>query len=183
MGHMDELDSAIIQQLQLNARQSNRELARQIGVAPSTSLERVRSLEDRGVITGYRAELNLAALNRGYQAFIAAQVRPLSRTVITSFQKSVAELPEVVSVFVVAGGDDFLIHVAVQNNEALHAFLMDRLSQRREVVGFRTIVIFQHTPSRPLSALPKTTPPPPAAPARGRRMQHARDIGPTHADG
>ncbi|MFD7137161.1 Lrp/AsnC family transcriptional regulator [Streptomyces sp. NPDC059894] len=174
---MDELDSAIIRHLQLNARQSNRELARQIGVAPSTSLERVRSLEERGVITGYRAELNLAALNRHYQAFVAAQVRPLSRTVITSFQEAVAKLPEVVGVFVVAGGDDFLIHIAVQNNEALHAFLMDRLSQRREVVGFRTIVIFQHAPTPLLSALPEVNAASAAAPSPVRGAGRAKGAG------
>ncbi|MFE9439897.1 Lrp/AsnC family transcriptional regulator [Streptomyces sp. NPDC006602] len=172
---MDKLDSAIIRHLQLNARQSNRELARQLGVAPSTSLERVRALEERGVINGYRAELNLSALNRDYQAFVAAQVRPLSRSVITSFQESVAEHPEVVGVFVVAGGDDFLIHVAVQNNEALHAFLMDRLSQRREIVGFRTIVIFQHTPPPVLTALPDTNRQPQAAQAPSRRAQRDED--------
>ncbi|QYX79588.1 Lrp/AsnC family transcriptional regulator [Streptomyces akebiae] len=180
---MDELDSAIIRHLQLNARQSNRELARQIGVAPSTSLERVRSLEERGVITGYHAELDLAALNRHYQAFIAAQVRPLSRTVITAFQEAVSKLPEVVGVFVVAGGDDFLIHVAVQNNEALHAFLMDRLSQRREVVGFRTIVIFQHAPTALLSALPEANAQRPAAPSSGRGPLRARSAGRAPTDG
>ncbi|KOV67882.1 Lrp/AsnC family transcriptional regulator [Streptomyces sp. MMG1121] len=171
---MDELDSAIIRHLQLNARQSNRELARQIGVAPSTSLERVRSLEERGVITGYHAQLSLAALNRNYQAFVAAQVRPLSRTVITSFQEAVSQLPEVLGVFVVAGGDDFLIHVAVQSNEALHAFLMDRLSQRREVVGFRTIVIFQHAPTPLLSPLPEVNVPHSEGPAPRRGPKRPR---------
>ncbi|MGH3601480.1 MAG: Lrp/AsnC family transcriptional regulator, partial [Pseudonocardiaceae bacterium] len=61
---MDELDSAIIGHLQSDARQTNRELARRLGVAPSTALERVRLLRRRGVIRGYRAEIRLAALNR-----------------------------------------------------------------------------------------------------------------------
>ncbi|MFD7555112.1 MULTISPECIES: Lrp/AsnC family transcriptional regulator [unclassified Streptomyces] len=171
---MDELDAAIIRNLQLNARQSNRELARRVGVAPSTSLERVRILEEQGVITGYRAELDLAALNRDYQAFVAAQVRPLNRAVITAFEESVGKLPEVLGVFVVAGSDDFLIHVAVQNNEALHAFLMDRLSQRREIVGFRTIVIFRHSSPPLISALPDTEPKRTGGGVRGRRGRRAR---------
>ncbi|MGW2475132.1 Lrp/AsnC family transcriptional regulator [Streptomyces sp. NPDC001665] len=171
---MDELDAAILRNLQLDARQSNRELARRVGVAPSTSLERVRSLEERGVITGYHAELNLAALNRDYQAFVAAQVRPLNRAVIETFEKSVGELPEVLGVFVVAGSDDFLIHVAVQNNEALHTFLMDRLSQRREIVGFRTIVIFRHSSRSLVSALPEPNAEPSGAGTRSRRARQAR---------
>lgn len=142
---MDEIDAAILRQLQLDARQSSRELARRVGVAPSTALERVRSLERRGVIKGYRAVVDLAALNRGVQAFVTAQVTPLSREVITSFQESISALPEVLQVFVVAGTNDFMVHVAVQSIERLHAFLMDRLSQRQGVVGFQTVVIFQHT--------------------------------------
>lgn len=141
---MDELDSAIIQHLQADARQTNRDLARTLGIAPSTCLERVRALRERGVITGYHAEISLPALNRGVQALLHVQVRPLSRSVIDSFKTYAMSLPEVLSVFVVAGGDDFLVHVAVPSVDALHAFLMDKFSGRREIVGFRSSVIYQH---------------------------------------
>lgn len=151
---MDELDSAIIRHLQLDARQTNRELARRLGVAPSTCLERVRSLRSRGVIEGYHAEISLGSLNRKVQALVSARVRPLSRQVIDGFQGALAELPEVLSVFVVAGDDDFLIHVAVQDLEHLHAFLIDRLSQRREVVSFRSSVIYQSVRNPVVGALP-----------------------------
>ncbi|AQZ66957.1 Transcriptional regulator, AsnC family [[Actinomadura] parvosata subsp. kistnae] len=140
---MDELDSAIIRLLQTDARQSNRELARQLGIAPSTCLERVRSLTRRGVIRGYHADIDPAALNRGVQAMVSVQVRPLSRAVINAFKASAAEMPEVMSVFVLAGGDDFLLHVGVQDLDHLHAFLLDHLSKRKEIVGFRTSVVFQ----------------------------------------
>ncbi|MET8150141.1 Lrp/AsnC family transcriptional regulator [Actinoplanes sp. NPDC049668] len=141
---MDELDSAIVRHLQTHARQTNRELARAVGIAPSTCLERVRALRDRGVITGYHAEISLAALNRGVQALLHVQVRPLSRTVIDGFKRYAMGLPEVLSVYVVAGGDDFLVHVAVPSVDSLHAFLMDKFSGRREIVGFRSSVIYQH---------------------------------------
>ncbi|MEV4096493.1 Lrp/AsnC family transcriptional regulator [Streptosporangium saharense] len=145
---MDELDSEIVRLLQTDARQSNRELARQLGVAPSTCLERVRSLTRRGIIRGYHADIDPAALNRTTQAMISVRVRPLSREVIDTFQRAAAALPEVLSVFVLAGDEDFLLHVAVQDLDHLHAFLLDRLSKRREIVGFKTSVIFQqvHTP-------------------------------------
>ncbi|MBC6459049.1 Lrp/AsnC family transcriptional regulator [Actinomadura sp. HBU206391] len=151
---MDELDSEIIRLLQTDARQSNRELARQLGVAPSTCLERVRALTRRGVIRGYHADIDLAALNRGVQALVSVQVRPLSRTVIDTFKDSVSRFPEVMSVFVLAGGDDFLLHIAVQDLDHLHGFLLDRLSMRREIVGFRTSVIYQRVHNTALSRLP-----------------------------
>jgi DNA-binding Lrp family transcriptional regulator len=151
---MDELDAEIARLLQSDARQSNRELARRLGIAPSTCLERVRALTRRGVLRGYHAEVDLKALNRAVQALIAVQVRPLKRSVIDDFKDSVSQLPEVMTVFVLAGGDDFLLHVAVQDLDHLHAFLLDRLSKRGEIVGFRTSVIYQRVHNPVLSRLP-----------------------------
>jgi len=151
---MDELDAEITRLLQADARQSNRELARQLGVAPSTCLERVRALTRRGVIRGYHADIDLKALNRGVQALIGVQVRPLQRSVIDAFKDSVSQLPEVLTVFVVAGGDDFLLHVAVPDLDHLHAFLLDRLSKRGEIVSFRTSVIYQRVHNTILTRLP-----------------------------
>ncbi len=152
--YMDELDSEIIRLLQTDARQSNRELARRLGIAPSTCLERVRALTRRGVIRGYHAEINPAALNRGVQAMVSVQVRPLSRTVINAFMDSASAMPEVLAVFVLGGGDDFLLHVAVQDLDHLHAFLLDRLSKRREIAGFRTSVIFKQVHNTAPARLP-----------------------------
>jgi DNA-binding Lrp family transcriptional regulator len=151
---MDELDAEITRLLQADARQSNRELARRLGVAPSTCLERVRALTRRGVIRGYHADVDLKALNRGVQALIAVQVRPLRRSVIDAFKDSVGQLPEVLTVFVLAGGDDFLLHVAVPDLDHLHGFLLDRLSKRGEIVGFRTSVIYQRVHNTILTRLP-----------------------------
>ncbi|MEU9833415.1 Lrp/AsnC family transcriptional regulator [Streptosporangium sp. NPDC048047] len=151
---MDELDSEIVRLLQTDARQSNRELARQLGIAPSTCLERVRALHRQGVIRGYHADIDLVALNRGVQALVSVQVRPLSRAVIDAFKDFASGLPEVLHTFVLSGGDDFLLHVAVQDLDHLHAFLMDRLSKRGEIIGFRTSVIFRQVSNSAPSRLP-----------------------------
>lgn len=140
---MDELDSTIVAELQRDARQTNRELARRLGVAPSTCLERVRLLRQRGVIRGYHAAIDPGALNRNVEAFVSAQIRPLRREVIDTFKAALIDLPEVAAVFVVAGSDDFLIQVAAPSLEHLHAFLIDRLSHRREVVSFRSQIVYQ----------------------------------------
>lgn len=155
MVDVDELDSAIVQLLQKDARRTNRELARALGIAPSTCLERVRSLRERGIVCGYHADISLSALNREVQALLAVQVRPLSREVIDGFRAYISEQPQVIGVFVVAGGDDFLIHVAVQRIEALHAFLMDQVSKRKEVVSFRTSIVYQYSRNLVLAPLPE----------------------------
>lgn len=141
---MDELDSAIVRELQSDARQSNRDIARKVGIAPSTCLERIRLLRRRGVIRGYHADVDLPALNRGVQAMVAVQLRPLGRDIVMAFEQSVLALPEVLSVYTMAGSDDFLVHVSAQSIGHLHGFLLDRFTSRREVVSFRTSIIYQH---------------------------------------
>jgi DNA-binding Lrp family transcriptional regulator len=150
---MDELDSALVALLQQDARQTNQQLARALGIAPSTCLERVRSLRERGVVLGYHADISLSALNRDVQALIAVQVRPLRRDVIDSFKEYISVQPEVVGVFVLAGGDDFLVHVAMQGVEELHTFLMERVSKRKEVLGFRSSIVYQYSRNIVLESL------------------------------
>ena len=79
------------------------------------------------------------------QALVAVSVRPLRRDAIDAFQHEVSQLPEVMSTFVLAGGDDFLLHVGLPSIDQLHAFLIDKLSARRDVISFRTSMIVRHT--------------------------------------
>jgi len=119
-----------------------------LGLAPSTVLVRVRSLRERGYVTGFHAAVDLARLGRGVQAMLSVQVRPLSRSVINGFQAWALGLPEVLSVYVLAGDEDFLVHVAVRDVETLHALLVDQFSRRSEVVRFRSSIIYQHSRRR-----------------------------------
>ncbi|OXR42642.1 Lrp/AsnC family transcriptional regulator [Nocardia cerradoensis] len=141
---LDELDTALLTLVQQDARLTNKELAARLHVAQSTCLERIRRLTKRGILRGEHADVDLKQIGRGTQAMVAVQLRPPDRAVIESFQGFVANLPEVLSYFVMAGGDDFLLHVAVADNDQLSAFILDRLTQRREIVHVRTSVIFSH---------------------------------------
>jgi DNA-binding Lrp family transcriptional regulator len=152
---MDELDASIVRMLQSDARLSNRELARRLGVAPSTALERVRSLTRRGVIRGYGADVDLAALGRGAQALVSIQMTHHQRSTYEAFRETVGSWPEVVTLFVVSGGSDIVLHVAVQDTERLHAFLVDRLGSRPEVARFQTSMVFQRLHNRVLDPLPE----------------------------
>ena len=144
---LDAIDRALLRELENDARTTNRDLAEAVGVVPSTSLLRVRALRDRGVITGYRTEIDLAAVGRPIQALISVRIRPPSRPVITAFREWASALPETIGLFVTAGGWDFLIHVAVPDNDGLYAFVIDRLTERREVADVNTSVIFEHVRS------------------------------------
>lgn len=153
---MDELDAALVSLLQADARLTNRELAHRVGVAPSTSLERVRALRARGVLRGYHADVDLAALGRSVQALIAVRIRPPARERIEAFRDFAARLAETAGVFVVSGGEDFLIHVAVPDTNALYAFVIDRLTERPEVADVRTSIVYEHLRRPVLEPLPTT---------------------------
>ncbi|QHC71336.1 Lrp/AsnC family transcriptional regulator [Rathayibacter sp. VKM Ac-2801] len=141
---LDELDIRILQVLQSEARITNRDLAAAVHVSPTTALDRTRSLRRRGVITGATLTLDFAALGRGVQAVIAVRIRPPSREIIEAFRDWVAGLDETVGVFVTSGSEDFIIHVAVRDNQDLYAFVIDELTQRREVADVRTSVVYEH---------------------------------------
>jgi DNA-binding Lrp family transcriptional regulator len=144
MAELDATDSKLLALLQNDARRTNRDLAAALGVAPSTCLERVRSLRRRGMIVGYHAQVDLAAVGRPLQAMIAARVRPPNRAVIAGFRAFVEQLPEVLSVFVVSGSDDFLIHVAVRDTDQLQALVLDKLTRRKELADVRTSLVYEH---------------------------------------
>lgn len=151
---MDERDAALLLELQHDARLTNRQLASRIGLAPSSTLVRMRALEQAGVLAGYHARIDLDRIGRGVQALIAFQVRPLSRPAIQGFKAYALAQPEVLAVYVLGGGDDFLVHVALPSVAAMHALLVDRFSGRREVVGFRTSLVYEHTENRTLTPSP-----------------------------
>lgn len=144
MSDLDAIDSALLALLQNDGRRTNRELATMLNIAPSTCLERMRSLRRRGLIVGYHAQVDLAAIGRTLQALIAVRVRPPNRAVIDGFRAFVEQLPEVLSVFVVSGGDDFLIHVAVKDTDQLQALVLDKLTRRKELADVRTSLVYEH---------------------------------------
>ncbi|MEU5880946.1 Lrp/AsnC family transcriptional regulator [Spirillospora sp. NPDC047279] len=150
---MDELDAAIVDELQRDGRQTNRELADRLGIAPSTCLERVRALRRRGVITGFHAEVDPARLGRPIQALINVRLQPKIREAVEGFRTYVTELPETLAVFVVSGGDDFIIQVAVRDAGHLRDFVLDHVSRHRNIADVRTSLVYDHIRT-PLRVLP-----------------------------
>jgi DNA-binding Lrp family transcriptional regulator len=139
----DRIDRAILVELQKNGRLSNKDLAERVGLAPSSVLERVRGLRERGVIRGFHAEVDPAALGRGVQALVGVRVRPHSRPIVDEFWRDVLALDETLAIFHTSGTDDFLVHVAVADTNALRDFLLDHLTRRPEVSHLETRIIFR----------------------------------------
>lgn len=140
---LDGTDRALLDALRADARVPNNRLAQRAGVAASTALARARSLVDRGVIRGFHAEVDLAAVGRPVQALVAVRLRAHDRAQINAFSRRVPTLPEVVASYHVAGVDDYVLHVAVPSAEHLRDFVLDHLTTDPAVGHTETSLVFE----------------------------------------
>ena len=149
---LDDLDRRIVDLLRDDARIPNSRLAELAGIAPSTCLARVRSLVDRGVITGFSAIVSPAALGLGLEALISVSIRTGARQRIGEFRADLEHRPEVRQLFFLGGSEDFVLHVAVHDTDALREFVVEQLSAHPAVASTRTSLVFQHHENRGIPA-------------------------------
>ncbi|WP_072686876.1 Lrp/AsnC family transcriptional regulator [Rhodococcus marinonascens] len=145
---LDDIDRILLDRLSRDARIPNNALAAAAGIAPSTCLGRVRSLVDRGVIRGFHADIDPAALGRDLEAMIAVRVLAGARKSLGALSTQLVALDEVLDVYFIAGADDYLIHVATQNSGELRNFVLEHLSAHPAVASTETILIFEHVRPR-----------------------------------
>jgi DNA-binding Lrp family transcriptional regulator len=141
---LDDIDMRILSLLAADARMPNNALAERVGIAASTCLSRIRSLRESGVIRGYHADIDLDALGCPIQAMIAVRLQPHACGRIGEFSRRMIRLPEVLSVFFLAGPMDFHIHIATASTQSLRDFVLTNLSGNHDVAHTETSVIFEH---------------------------------------
>ena len=141
---LDRIDYEILRLLQNNARISNKEIARKVGLAASTCLVRIRVLQNTGVITGFHAEIEPVSLGVGIQAMIAVRLIRHFKPDVDAFREHALSLSEVVQLYHVAGPIDFLIHVWARDSNHLRDLAMTAFTSREEVAHIETELIFEH---------------------------------------
>lgn len=154
---IDDTDLAILGMLQENGRIANAEIARQIGMAPSAVLERIRKLEERGLIRGYYAQLDAQQLGFGLLAFVLVRTKSGSWSDETGHE--IAAIPEVEEVHHIAGEDCFLVKLRTSDTAALGALLRDRFQGMQSIQSTRTTIVLdslKETQTIPLRS-PETT--------------------------
>ena len=141
---LDDVDRRVLTILHSDARISNSALAEAVGIAPSTCHGRVRRLQDLGVIRGFYADVDPAAIGLPLQAMIAVRLQAGARGRIRGFVAQIRRRPQVIDVYFLAGADDFLIHVAARDTDDLRSFVVDNLNADADVAGTQTSLIFEH---------------------------------------
>ena len=135
----DDIDLRILEMLKEDARVANAAIARDVGLAPSAVFQRIKKLEDAGVIQGYHARIDPAALDQGLLAFISVQTGEGARARETA--ELLASVPEVMEVHRVVGDDCFYLKVRVRDTSALGALLDEKIQTLEPVASTNTTIV------------------------------------------
>jgi len=148
---VNDKDLAILKLIQSNARLSQAEIARAVGLAPSAVLERLRKLEARGLIKGYAALLDPEALDQRMLAFVA--VRTADRPGESRVGQALAQVPEVLEVHHVAGDDCLLLKIRARDAAHLSQILRERLGPVEGIRSTRTTIVLETVKEDPRLSL------------------------------
>ena len=137
---IDRINRAILSILQKNARTSNAEIARQVGMAPSAVLERIRKLERTGIIQGYEVRIDPKALGLGLTAFTKVRVEEEVGRIDTG--QELADIPGVMEVHYCAGEDHYLVKVRAADPEGM-ARTLSRIGQIRQARNTNSTIVLR----------------------------------------
>lgn len=142
---MDKKEEQILELLQRNGRISNVELARAVDLAPSAMLERVRKLEERGLIKGYTALLDPQAIGLGLVAFIFVRVDDINDELGEADRtaEGLSALPSVLELHHLAGEDCFLVKVRARDTDDLYRILKEEFGKFRGIRTTRTTIVLK----------------------------------------
>lgn len=146
---LDEIDVALIRRLQEDGRTSNKELAAEVGLAPSSCLERVRRLRDDGILLGTHAAVEPASVGVVLQAMVVIRLRSHEQESWDALRQALLDRTEVVALFHLAGADDLLVHVACRDTDHLRDLVMQGIGAHHAVRQVETSLVFEHV-RRPL---------------------------------
>jgi Lrp/AsnC family leucine-responsive transcriptional regulator len=142
MIELDNIDIQILGLMQNNARISNADIARELNMAPSAVLERVKKLEQKKVITGYYTKINPAAVGKKLLAFILIKSSE-GFTCNSKTTQALAKIPEVQEVHHIAGEDCFLIKIRTEDSASLMNFMRTSLQKIPNIASTKTTIVLE----------------------------------------
>lgn len=149
---LDAIDCNILEVLQRDGRISNVDLATEVHLSAPQCYRRVRALEERGVVRGYRALVAPEALGLGVTAFVSVNISGAAFGRVRDIEGLMRDLPEVLEIHTVSGDCDYLLKVVVNDLKSLSRLLTDRLMQIDGVADVRSMVCMEEV--KPPSVLP-----------------------------
>lgn len=137
---MDDIDRAILRELQADGRQTIQQLGARVGLSPSPCARRVKLLEERGVIRGYQAVLDEARLGFPVSIFVSVKLDKQVDDALVDFESRVKTYPEVVDCWLMTGPRDYLLRIATADLAEFEAFLTSRLTRIEGVASIESSI-------------------------------------------
>lgn len=138
---LDPIDRQILEKLQSNAKITNSQLALEIGLSPAPTLERVRKLENSGIIKSYHASVDTEKLGLGVGIFIQISLSSHKKHQIKSFVDKINKVPEVVECHHITGVGDFLLKVLSKDIASYQELILEKLVDIEEIGNMQSMVI------------------------------------------
>lgn len=138
---LDKTDLAILRLLQQNARSTVREIAEQVHLSTTPVHERIRRMEQAGVIKGYTAMLDAARVKKGLMVIVYVSLKTHSKTAGARFIRHIHELPEVIECYNISGEFDFMLKVVAENMDAYYDFHVNKLSQSENIGNVQSVFV------------------------------------------
>lgn len=138
---LDQIDRKVLEILQNNAKITNAQLSKEIGLSPAPTLERVKKLEQAGIIKSYHAQLDADKVGLGVSTFVQISLVGHRKSVTESFVEKIHAIPEVIECHHITGTGDFLLKVISRDISTYQKLMLEKINEIEEVSNTQTMVI------------------------------------------
>jgi Lrp/AsnC family transcriptional regulator, leucine-responsive regulatory protein len=138
---LDEKDKAILRYIQSNAKATVREIAANVHLSTTPVHERIKRMEDEGVIIQYTTLLNHSRINKGLMAICYISLKEHNKKTGGKFIKTLSEMPEVIEFYIISGAFDFMLKIAVENMDDYYNFHVNKLGQVENIAQVQSTFI------------------------------------------
>jgi len=138
---LDNTDRKILEILQLNAKITNAQLAKDISLSPAPTLERVKKLENSGIIKSYHASLDKEKIGLGVSTFVLVTLKGHNKANIDLFTNAIDEIPEVIECHHITGSSDFMLKIISHDIAAYQRLMLEKISEIEVIDGLQSMVI------------------------------------------
>ncbi len=137
---LDKIDLKILKILQENSKITNLDLSKKIGLSPAPTLERVKKLEQSGVVESYHAKVNPQSIGLNVKTFVLVSLAWQKENALNNFLDKIREIEEIVECYIITGEADFLIKIVCKDIPTYEQLLFKTLSQIEEIERLKTLM-------------------------------------------
>ena len=145
----DETDRKILEALQTDGRMKNTTLSTLVNLSPTPCLNRVRKLEESGIITGYRAVIDPAKVGLKIRAFVLLKLANNRRKAVDEFAEAVKKIPAITECFLASGNVDYVARIYARDLEDYETIIKDDISELPYLASMETLFLFSNLTTTP----------------------------------